>query len=391
VSWWRETAQRLLVERQDRLAVPALESLAVRGNEVARGHALWTLEGWGALDEDLLVIALGDRNPRVREQALRLAARRSESPRVLEAVLALRDDPDPAVQFRLALWLGKRGTRSLDTLAELLSSRELSKWDSLAAVVSTGASGGSLVRELVLQDAGWLTSPSGERIRLLQLIGETMAGAPGELRQEFIQWLDALPEEFVAGKVAIQVGLARGQQVEARDRRQALEEITNVDADRGRIVGAYGESLNFEGDRQQGARHFIAHCHTCHPIQGLGPAVGPDITSVAARPKEELVVDILDPSRRVSPDFLAYMAVTKDGTSTEGLIAAETGQAVTLRRERGEEVTFRLADLVDLRASRKSTMPDGFETKLDAKAMADLLAFLKSPSRELVEALARDP
>ena len=50
-GWWRDTAQQLLVLKQDRSVVPALERMVrTRGNLLARFHALWTLEGLGALD-----------------------------------------------------------------------------------------------------------------------------------------------------------------------------------------------------------------------------------------------------------------------------------------------------------------------------------------------------
>ena len=43
-SWWRETAQKLIVLRGDKSVVPALENLAnTSPNPLARIHALWTL------------------------------------------------------------------------------------------------------------------------------------------------------------------------------------------------------------------------------------------------------------------------------------------------------------------------------------------------------------
>ena len=43
-SWWRETAQRLLIERNDREAVPHLKRLVTdRPSALGRVHALWTL------------------------------------------------------------------------------------------------------------------------------------------------------------------------------------------------------------------------------------------------------------------------------------------------------------------------------------------------------------
>ena len=50
-GWWRDTAQQLLVLSQDTSVVPALRRLlGASTNHLARIHALWTLEGLGALD-----------------------------------------------------------------------------------------------------------------------------------------------------------------------------------------------------------------------------------------------------------------------------------------------------------------------------------------------------
>src|SRR5262249_12504695 len=50
-GWWQDTAQRLLVERNDASTVPAVERLALKGRTaLARLHALWTLEGMGRLE-----------------------------------------------------------------------------------------------------------------------------------------------------------------------------------------------------------------------------------------------------------------------------------------------------------------------------------------------------
>ncbi len=70
-GWWRDTAQQLLVLKQDKSVVPALQRL-VRGQTginrvrpgltppVARIHALWTLEGLGALEAALVRQQMND-------------------------------------------------------------------------------------------------------------------------------------------------------------------------------------------------------------------------------------------------------------------------------------------------------------------------------------------
>jgi mono/diheme cytochrome c family protein/glucose/arabinose dehydrogenase len=71
-GWWRDTAQQLLVLKQDRSVVPALRSIvSASPNLLARIHALWTLEGLGALDAVLARQLMEDREPRMRIQAIR--------------------------------------------------------------------------------------------------------------------------------------------------------------------------------------------------------------------------------------------------------------------------------------------------------------------------------
>ncbi len=71
-GWWRDTAQRTLVIRNDKSVVPALQSLArTSPNPLARMHAVWTLDGLGALDASLAREKLTDAHPQVRIAALR--------------------------------------------------------------------------------------------------------------------------------------------------------------------------------------------------------------------------------------------------------------------------------------------------------------------------------
>lgn len=71
-GWWRDTAQQLLVLKQDTSVVPALQHLVrTSKNQLARFHALWTLEGLGALTAPLAREALRDADPQMRIQAIR--------------------------------------------------------------------------------------------------------------------------------------------------------------------------------------------------------------------------------------------------------------------------------------------------------------------------------
>jgi mono/diheme cytochrome c family protein len=71
-GWWRDTAQKLIVLRQDRSVVPALQTMARRGeDQLGRIHALWTLEGLHALDARLVRELMKSPDPQIRIQAIR--------------------------------------------------------------------------------------------------------------------------------------------------------------------------------------------------------------------------------------------------------------------------------------------------------------------------------
>jgi mono/diheme cytochrome c family protein/glucose/arabinose dehydrogenase len=71
-GWWRDTAQQLLVLKQDKSVVPSLQRLVrTPGDSLARAHALWTLEGLGALDASIVREQMKDADPQVRIQAIR--------------------------------------------------------------------------------------------------------------------------------------------------------------------------------------------------------------------------------------------------------------------------------------------------------------------------------
>ena len=124
-GWWRDTAQRLLVERGDRTAVAALARLAGSAKEPrTRLHALWTLDGLDALEPPAVVKALDDSSRDVRMSALRLSERwlTEANASIRDAVLRRLNDPDWSVRDQLAASLGAmpQGPRE-EAIATLLA------------------------------------------------------------------------------------------------------------------------------------------------------------------------------------------------------------------------------------------------------------------------------
>jgi mono/diheme cytochrome c family protein len=72
-GWWRDTAQRLLVDGGNVAAIPLLKTFTRGGKtHLGRMHALWALAGMGALDWDTAEASLTDPHEYVRATALRV-------------------------------------------------------------------------------------------------------------------------------------------------------------------------------------------------------------------------------------------------------------------------------------------------------------------------------
>ena len=74
-GWWRDTAQKLIILREDRESVASsLEKLVRNGkSDLGRLHGLWTLEGMSKITPELLQAALSDSSSEVRTAAVRIS------------------------------------------------------------------------------------------------------------------------------------------------------------------------------------------------------------------------------------------------------------------------------------------------------------------------------
>ncbi|WP_111669791.1 DUF7133 domain-containing protein [Algoriphagus litoralis] len=106
-GWWRDMAQQTLILNQDKTIIPDLIEMASSSkNELARIHALWTLEGLGGLNLDLVKKFLSDPNPKLKMQGLRAAEtlyKYGEKSLVdLFSTAALDTNPEVAIQALLS-------------------------------------------------------------------------------------------------------------------------------------------------------------------------------------------------------------------------------------------------------------------------------------------------
>jgi len=186
-AWRRETAQRLLVERRDRSAIPLLRAIAERGpSEVSRIHALWTIDGLDGLEAADTIKALRDPDAAVRENAVRLAEARLGAQNLLSHVLRLADDPDDRVRLRVALALGETDDpQAISALASIARRDGAESWMRAAILSSVRDRSNEFlrafaalppssvpVRAAVMQDLGQLFGAGQTLERCLDLILE---------------------------------------------------------------------------------------------------------------------------------------------------------------------------------------------------------------------------
>ena len=105
-GWWRDTAQKLLVLKQDKSVAPALTAMARSDRSAfARLHALWTLDGLDATTPDLIRLKLQDTHPQLRIAALRTSeSLYKKGDKTLAAdITAATKDPDANVVIQAML------------------------------------------------------------------------------------------------------------------------------------------------------------------------------------------------------------------------------------------------------------------------------------------------
>ncbi len=211
-GWWRDTASRLIYERQDRSIVELLRRRLVESpSDVGRMHILWALDGLKALDERDVTAALADASPGVREHAVRLAERRlTDWPALLDKMLPMAADPEPRVRFQVAFTLGETSDpRSIAALASIAARDIGDDWIRTAVLSSCSERSGELIAALAKDNA--FLAQAAANSWLEQLAAIEGAGKQAAKIARVLEVAAGLPHESPAAS-AIVAGLGAGMQ-----------------------------------------------------------------------------------------------------------------------------------------------------------------------------------
>ena len=147
--------------------------------------------------------------------------------------------------------------------------------------------------------------------------------------------------------------------------------------------------LSAGGDIGRGRRVFYGEkvaCYHCHTIGNQGGHVGPDLTAVGAiRSGHDILEAIVFPSASFVPGFEIYNVETKTDTYA-GVRGQDTPDALTLVTGPNAEIRIPRKQIVSIKPSSVSLMPEGLDESITRAEFIDLLAFLQSQkSRETAQ------
>ncbi len=146
-------------------------------------------------------------------------------------------------------------------------------------------------------------------------------------------------------------------------------------ADRKKTLEDYHSTLTLQGDSGRGNAVFERSCAKCHRFENAGHTVGPDLATLTNKSPEYLLSEILDPSKNLDSRYVEYFAMTKNGQTLTGILAAETSTSITLRAAEGKDQVLLRTEIDELQSHGKSLMPDGLEKELSRQDLADVIAF----------------
>ncbi len=153
--------------------------------------------------------------------------------------------------------------------------------------------------------------------------------------------------------------------------------LGGTNSNRAEVIAKYQSALSLAGDPVRGAKVYETTCMVCHKHGDQGNDIGPHLGTIKGWTAEQILTNVLDPNREVSPNFALYLVETTDGRTLSGLISSESAGNLTLKQADGSQVPVLRSEVKSLTSPGASLMPEGLEAGITADQMADLIAFLR--------------
>ena len=230
-GWHRDTASRLLYQRQDASAIVPLQKLAKESRSaLGRVHALYALDGLKALNAKHVLPALQDEDLRLRQHALKLAERFQSDVVVRAAMMKMVNDADLNVRGQLAFSLGAvEGEAANEALHALALKDGGDPWVRLGILTSAHGRRGDLFRTFA-SDEMLRQSATGKPFMNMLAVQIGAANQANELA-DFLKTMDRLPapegREFMASLMTKLPAKARDRIKNAGKSGELFKELVN--------------------------------------------------------------------------------------------------------------------------------------------------------------------
>lgn len=126
-----------------------------------------------------------------------------------------------------------------------------------------------------------------------------------------------------------------------------------------------------------------ATCVLCHKLAGAGGAVGPELTDVFKRLKEDRVAllrEVLDPSHKIEPKYALYNVVLDDGKILTGIVTGQNAETITVisNPEKPQPQVVARDEIDELVKTPASLMPKGLLDRFTREEILELLSLLEA-------------
>lgn len=334
--WHRRTAQRMLVQGDGKNVIDAIRKIA-RTSKAPQGriHALWTLAGLDQLDLDDLQAATSLENDDLLTHVIRLTETISSNDVTgLHKLFGhLRSLNNPRVDLQLALSLPvlskNESDKSLDILQEIIKANGKDRLVISAAIYSaTDDQAYALWRDALKTNDPIATMILGrlahaKKVSLDQVIKEiaSQENMPATFRQSLLKTagksavqtrnskavlgvldllrtastrdINATMKEMLSGRgrgyrkmdiantpPVLQELVVRKEKSIQENARRIEKEVFRVTSNTPKIDLSYRKSKEYQRAFAAGRKHYVAHCMSCHQLDGLGAEkLGPPLAS----------------------------------------------------------------------------------------------------------------
>ncbi|QDV46939.1 Cytochrome c [Stieleria neptunia] len=372
-AWHRETAARLIYQRQDHAIAETLRRQSRQSKSAAgRLHSLYALHGLGLLKPEDVAARFDDHHPQVVRHAIRLAEPFTADENIIHDLKPLVRHASIDVRYQLAFSLGEFSFQAKpEWLAELALQNPTDRWIQTAVSSSTGGQPDHLFAALLKSGSVEPLAPF-----LLQLAKQIDRGDQNDQRRRSLSALvgavhhpSLLPAIGRLNRSGRRASIGdelykRAESLAASLIPMALEQVSDAkrsDAERTRAIGWLGNAAI------EDVFPTLVDVLRQHTSSELQIAV---IRAMARSDSPELVEILLEPWPTWSPRLRSAAGDVLFSTAIRSTAVLDAIDAGSI-------------DAADISLARWNALASSRDPELQKRA-ADYLATTKGPSREAV-------